>query len=194
MLWLPASTSLPIRVSPYLDGDALAIDFISYDYTYRMTAHPASCVVSSQNSPCGVIQWDIPKARALASTLKGLDPQPWSDTFVHPTACVVIGECPLQEIVINNNPFDGEHLQISCDESKHLRIDKETSSINMYALEDLSEDTPIHKITVVGTNGDSLNTIDGLIGDVWLRSDALSDIRVISNTGILISEVTNDNI
>lgn len=198
VIWAPQNSVLPFTVTVDLDGDSIALEFTDYMYNVVIKAVPECGYLMDQyNRICGMVRWDEDKVLELKSTLISNDPQPNGAIYVSPSACIVRRSIPLSSVFINGEYIAGPDIAISFDRGSGVIVDTDdqgANTVNMYAKDQLNRAGVIRKLKIKSSEDPGDDVTYTLSGDVWLKSEDICDIRVVTSDEITITEISNDRI
>lgn len=198
VLWMPTTCTLPISVSSDIDEyDRLVLYFRDANESLVSSVTDDSVsVVTPDGALAGYIIWNGEHVEMLKSSIFSNNPQPQVDMYVSPSACSYMDITPLSSLYVNG--YKTDTIIGSSDDS--VKIERSADNVVRIDLYDntYTKDNPITQIIFPGANEklpEDVTVVFGdLHGNVWLKSDATCDIRVVTGDNITITEISNDKL
>lgn len=196
VVYVVPGEALPFNVSFDVDADTLVMSIQTADMSPVASVKYGDSMITGEGGDIrGFIAWNNHGCTILKSTILANDPQPWDTLYVDPYACVPHKPLSLSAISINGEPLREYDVTISCSKDSTLHVDTD-NSINLYR--DYSgESTGINRVIFNDAEGNTVldtGKTTEISGHIIIKPSAESDIRVVTQDVITITEVTNDNI
>lgn len=193
VLWVKPDYVFPMRVLnvvPYDSGDNIRISIQdASDTALYILDSTCGYIYDSHGVLSGMVMWNMEEVVSVAATLVARDPIPWGSVYVLPSVCQVRHSMPMFVFNINGSPVKDSDIGIHGD---GLRTKFDGSSINLYQYDEYLNNQYINRVRITSGGTELLDTgsIDGI---VTIRPDAESNIRVVTQGEIHITDIITGN-
>lgn len=190
-VYVSPSAALPIRVAAVsVQSDAVHIVLEDQNRTVVAEGSSDSEWLMCDGVLAGRIVWDTDGATRLKNILLGGDPVPWDGVLVIPDLCVPVDFPRPSSVTVNGYELHPETPIII-----GSGMYKSGSKISAYEGKPSPEGTILTKIRWEGRQNryaevDASSTPT----DVWLKSSAECDLRVVTSGDILVTGASDDDV